>query len=368
MRRIPPFRVCLLLGVCLLWNMAFPAGAAEPSVPISKELLDHAGLDIVWQAALPILDKERIGTMIVLEDRLDVRSTRNYVWSMERNTGKTVFAESIAPRDLLVLGWTAYNDRLITVINNQIVEFDKNTGRRQQVNDPKVGIVAPVARNSQYFYVAGGDRRLHAFRATDMVRIFNGDPGKDSMVTSVLADDDMVVVGTEAGDLVAMATNMPRKLWEFDAPGALAGPLVRDGSSFYFASKDTYVYRIDMVGPTRVSFVWRHQTEAFLDREPRVARNAVYQYALYRGLCAIDKQLGTTLWMLPEGLDLLAEAGNRAYILTSNKTLAVMDNTTGKYVCCANFGTIAKYATNTMDGKIYVADERGRVVCLQPRP
>ena len=72
--------------------------------------------------------------------------------------------------------------------------------------------------------------------------------------------------------------------------------------------------------------------------------------------------------MLPEGLDLLAEAGDRAYVLTANRTLAVMDNTTGNCVYGANFGAVAKYATNTTDGKIYVADERGNIVCLQPRP
>ncbi len=366
MRRIPLARTYLFLGVCLL-SVATCAVAGRPAAPISDELLGHAGLDVVWRTTVPLLDKESIGTMLVLQDRLYIQSSRNYVWSLERNTGKAVFAEFIAPRDMLVLGLTAFDDRLIAVINNQIVEFDKNTGRQARVNDPEVGIVAPVARNSQYYYVAAGDGRLYAFKADDMVRAFNGTVPHKTMMTSVLADDDMVVVGTDGGNLLALAAHRPRKLWQFDASDALAGPIVRDGGSFYFASKDTYVYRIDQAGPNQVAFTWRCQTPALLDREPRVAARNVYQYALYRGLSAIDKERGTMLWSLPEGLDLLAEAGNRAYVLTSNKTLAVMDNTTGQCVSRVNFGTIAQHATNTTDGKIYVADERGHVVCLQPR-
>lgn len=366
MGRNPLSRAWLLWGVCLLWGTPVPAGAAEPSVGVSKELLEGAGLEVAWQATLPLLAKESIDTMLVLEDRLYVRSSRNYVWSMERDTGKTVFALSIAPPDLLVFGWTPYKDELITVINNQIVELDKNTGIQRRASNPDVGIVATVARNSDFFYVAGADRRLHAFKAQNMVHVFNGYVLHKPMITSVLADEDMVVVGTEGGNVMAMATDEPRRLWQFDAAGALAGPVVGDANSFYFASKDTNVYRIDQAGSTQIDFVWRYQTEAILDREPRVTSGAVYQYALYRGLSAIDKQRGTALWVLPEGLDLLAEAGHRAYILTKNKTLAMMDNTAGKCAYRANIGTVAKYGTNITDGKIYIADERGHVLCLQP--
>jgi outer membrane protein assembly factor BamB len=367
MKSTPLSRAWLVLSVCLLWDMPAPVGAIEPSVMVSKELLDHAGLDVLWRATLPLLNKETIDTMIVLDDRLYIRSSRNYVWSMDWETGKPVFARSIAFHDLLVVGWTAYHDRLIAVINNQIVELDKNTGVQQRAGDPGIGVVAPVARNSEYFYVPGGDRRLHAFKASDMVGVFNGGVSKNPMITSVWADDEAVVVGTDGGNVMAMAIDMPKRLWQFNAAGPIVGQVVHNANSFYFASKDTDVYRIDQVGSTRVSFVWRYQTQAILDRGPRVTSSAVYQYALYRALNAIDKESGTALWVLPEGLDLLSEAGHRAYVLTKNNTLAVMDNAAGKCVCCANVGVVAKYAPNVADGKIYIADDRGHVLCLQPQ-
>jgi hypothetical protein len=52
----------------------------------------------------------------------------------------------------------------------------------------------------------------------------------------------------------------------------------------------------------------------------------LYQYAVGRGLTAIAKQTGKVAWSLPEGTDLLAEAGTRAYVITKDRTLTVMDN------------------------------------------
>ena len=368
MGRISASTTWLLVGVCLLGGLAASIGTAETRPFASTESLDHSVLGVAWEVTLPLLDRESLDTMLVLEDRLYVRSSRNYVWSIERSTGKIVFARSIAPHGSLVLGWTPYEDRLITVVDNQIVELDKNTGIPRRTSDPEVGIVAPIARNSRFFYIAGSDRRLHALRTLDMTHVFDAAVAQEPLMNSVFADEETVVVGTDGVNLVAIAADTPKKLWQLDAGGAIAGPVVRDGESFYFASKDTNVYRVDRVGPMQADCAWRYQTEAILDREPRVTSGAVYQYALYRGLSAIDKRRGTALWVLPEGIDLLAEADNRAYVLSKNKTLAVMDNTTTKCLCWVDFSAVTKHATNTLDGKICVADDGGRMVCLQPVP
>ena len=111
---------------------------------------------------------------------------------------------------------------------------------------------------------------------------------------------------------------------------------------------------------------WRFQTESVLDRAPRVTEGFVYQYALGRGLTAIDKPTGRTAWALPEGLDLLAEAEGKAYVITTVHTLVVMDNVTGKRLYSVNCAPVIGHASNTDDARIYVADELGRIACLEP--
>jgi outer membrane protein assembly factor BamB len=198
------------------------------------------------------------------------------------------------------------------------------------------------------------------------VRIFKVAAENDSLITTVVADEGMVVFGTDAGNLVGMMADAPRKLWQFDAPEGMAGPVIRDGTSFYFACRDTNVYRVDIPNLTTATLVWKYQSEAVLDRPPRVAAGFVYQYAVGRGLAAIDKQSGQALWSLPEGVDLLAEAGGRAYVITKNRTLAVMDNVTGKRLYAVNAAAVTDHASNTRDVRIYLADAGGRIACLQP--
>ena len=354
---------CLLgLGVTSVW------GADASNWLLSKDLLDHAKLTLVWQETLSVRKGEGIEQMLLLNDRLYVRSQRNYTWSLDRRTGRGIFNGSIAPAGFPILGWVPYENRLISVIDNRLVQLDRDTGIKQSTDNLDVSVVAPPVRNSGFFYLSGGDQRLHALRADDLVELFQVSAKNESTINSVLADEEMVVFSTDAGNLIALAPDAPRKLWQFDAVQGISGPVIRDGRSLYFASKDTNVYRIDVVDTTAVSLVWKFQAEALLDRAPRVTPNAVYQYALDRGLSAIDKTSGRTLWSLPEGLDLLADTAGRAYVMTKFKTLAVMDNVTGRKLYWVNLAPVAYHATNQLDRKIYVAGADGRIACLEPMP
>ena len=345
-----------------------PSAAVTPPAEglISPELLDHARLKPLWQQRLPVKEGESFPLMTLLGDRLYIRSSLNYLWALDRVKGSIVFSRSIAPAGIPMLGLTAYDNRLITVIGNQLVELDQDTGAERRVSDLELSIIAPVVRNNQFFYVSAADRRLHALRAKDLVQIFEVAAEDDSLITTVTADDALVAFGTDAGDLIAIQPNAPRKLWQFKVPEAISGPVLRDSDAFYFASVDTNVYRIDATSTTTSTLGWKCQTEAALDCPPVVTAGFVYQYAPGRGLTAIPKQAGKPAWRLPEGVDLLAEVGGQAYVVTKLGTLAVMDNATGHKLYAVNFAPVAYHATNTMDARIYIADKAGRVVCLEP--
>jgi outer membrane protein assembly factor BamB len=247
-----------------------------------------------------------------------------------------------------------------------MVQLDVETGVEKQVIDLGLSVVAPPVRNSKFFYVSDADRRLRALRAKDMVRLFQVAAENDSLITTILADEEKIVFGTDAGNLIGVKADGPRKLWEFKAVDAIAGPVIPDANSYFFADKDMSVYRVDVDASFKVDLAWKYPTEGVLDRSPRVTKDVVYQYAFARGLTAINKQSGRTIWALREGVDLLAEAAGKAYVITSEKTLAVMDNATGRKLFWVNFGPVVNHAANTVDAKIYVADAQGHVACLAP--
>lgn len=372
-------KALIVLAVSFLWSglpLHTAAGATKNVAPVvtekasdwllSPELLEHARLKTVWQQTLPVKPGEKFEAITLLGDRLYLRSDRNFTWSLDAAKGDMIFSRSMARESVPMLGLAAYGDRIISVVGDQLIEYSNVTGSEQRVADLELGIVAPLVRNEQFFYVAAADRRLHALRAHDLVRIFKVAPEDDSLITTVVAEDNMVVFGTSEGDVVAIMADAPKKLWQFKAPEAVAGSIVRDGNSFYFACKDTNVYRIDMTETMKAAMAWKFQTEAVLDRSPLVTDGFVYQYAPGRGLTAINKQQGQAAWALPEGLDLLAESDGKAYVITKTRTLAVMDNATGKRLYSVNCAPVTGHASNTQNARMYIVDGRGRVACLEP--
>ena len=65
-------------------------------------------------------------------------------------------------------------------------------------------------------------------------------------------------------------------------------------------------------------------------------------------------------------VELLAEGRGRAYVITDGEKLVVMDNARAKRLHSVNFAGATVHLSNTGDDKFYIADKRGRVVCLQP--
>jgi outer membrane protein assembly factor BamB len=218
-------------------------------------------------------------------------------------------------------------------------------------------------RNEPFFYIAGTDMRMHALRSGDKVQVFEVAAKSDSRITSVVADENSVIFSTEAGEVISIEAEKSKKLWQFNAGDGIAGPIVKDAASLFVASKDTDVYRLN-AGNGKL--IWKHQTGAMLEKGPLVTESIVYQYARGEGLSAIDKENGKLLWQMADGEDLLAESNGKAYVITKTGTLAVMDNKKTKQLYSADFTAVSRYASNTTDSRIYIADTNGRIACLQP--
>ncbi|UCF15590.1 MAG: PQQ-binding-like beta-propeller repeat protein [Phycisphaerales bacterium] len=334
---------------------------------VSTELLRHAGLKIVWESELPIRKGETLAQLLLLGNRVYAISSRNYVVSMDKDTGKNVFSRTVAPEGFPIAGLVLHDDTILCVGGSKLEELDIETGKRIRQVDVGFGITAPAARNSNFFYIAGTDNRLHVYRARDRVQIFPAAAPDDSTITSIVADDNFVVFSTETGYLISIAPDAPRRLWQFKAGDAIAGSVVKDWMSLFFASADTNVYRLDIVGlPEKTRRVWKYQAAAMLDKAPRVTQEVVYQRVRGKGITAIDRETGSRLWRVTGGADLLAEGKGRAYIITEGEKLVVMDNTKAKKLYSVNLAGVRVHLSNTGDDKFYIADKSGRLMCLEP--
>jgi len=333
---------------------------------VTPELLEEGKLEILWEDKLPIQKTEELESMSIVGERIYALSSRNYMICLDRNKGKTIFSRSVAAAGLPVGRLVPYEDELMFVLGNRLVEMNGQTGKELRAKTIEIGLACPGARNSSFYYLSGKDRRLHVLHAENGVEFFEVAVENDPMITSIAADEDFVVFGTDAGNVVSILPDRPRRLWQFDAGGAIAGPIVREGRSLFFASKDTNIYRVDVFNLPVKELVWKYQTAGVPETSPHVTQKVVYQYIRGKGVTAIDRESGKGIWSLGEGVELLAEAKGKSYVISKNGTLAVMDNVRGKKLYSVNFRQVKRYAVNTADSKIYIADKSGRIACVQP--
>ena len=327
------------------------------------KLLEAAGLKILWENKLPMKSSESLERLFILGNRIYALSDRNYMICLNREKGNVIFSRSVADAGLPVVGLELYKDELFSIVGNELVEINPEFGTERSAKRLKFSVVCPAARNSLYFYIAGSDRRMHTLRAEDKVEVFEAAAKDDSMITSIVADENFVVFATDGGGVTSMLADKPKRLWSFYAAEGISGSIVRDGKSLFFASKDTNVYKVNILTG---ELVWKYQTAAVLERSPRVSESIVYQYVHGQGLVALDKKNGELIWELAEGVDLLTEADGKAYVIANSGKLVVMDNKKGKQQYSVNFAGVSKYASNVPDSKIYISDEDGRIACLKP--
>lgn len=330
---------------------------------VSGELLKAAELELVWANKVAMRKGETLKQLFIAGENIYSLSSGNYITALNRQKGTMIFSRTLSPAGFPVVGWELYNDVIFSIVGNELVEIDPQSGKELSAMRLDVSAACAAARNHSYFYIGGTDRRVHTLRADDKVRLFRVGAENDSAVVSIVADEDFVVFATDGGNVVSFTAGGPKQLWQFYAAEAIVGPIARDGSSLFVASKDTNVYRLDI---RTGKLIWKYQTAAMLERGPRVTQEAVYQYVRNKGLWAIDKENGELMWQLAEGVDLLAEAGGKAYVITNERTLVVMDNNTGKQLYSVNFAGVSKYTANAGDSKMYIANEDGRIACIKP--
>jgi outer membrane protein assembly factor BamB len=331
---------------------------------ISEKLLNQAGLSTVWQTAVPLNAGEKVQRIDILGDYLYVLTGTNYLFCLDRNTGKMSFATTIALPKMPVSAPSSYKNIAYIVAENKLIAFDilqRAEISRMILNIP---VSAAAAANEKYVYLPGMDKRLHILDANGGHELFKVTADDFSGITSVLATETSVIFATNGGSVICMETSSPKRIWQFNAVGGITAPLTSASNWIYAGSRDTNLYKIDA---NSGKMVWNSPFHAgsALTTPPRATHTIVYQYAENKGVYAIDANSGKQLWLLPDGTDMLAENGSTAYIMDKNNNCVAMDNRQAKKIYIINFAPVTAHAANTDDAKIYIMDGKN-ISCIAP--
>jgi len=361
----------LVLGVAFVvcCSSGFSAAAGEYQRLVRPESLRHelGGLKVVWETKVPIKMGEKLDRLIILGDRIYALSDVNYMSALNREDGQAIYAlnGSLAAVGLPIMGLDVFENDLYSILGNDLVLINSETGVRRVGKRLVVSSTSPAVRNSSYFYFGGSDRRMHILQAGDMVEVFQVAADNDSVVTSIIADEEFVVFGTDAGNVISIMAGEPKLILKFKAAKVIGGRLVRSGDDLVFSSKDTKVYKLDI---NTGEFLWRrpYASGGLLESGPQVTKDVVYQYVRGKYVVAIDRKNGTGMWELDGGVGLLAESAGRAYVITDDAKIEVIDNKKAAQLYTLDLLGVSLHVSNTVDSKIYVGDDSGRIACLTP--
>ncbi|MCD6176185.1 MAG: PQQ-binding-like beta-propeller repeat protein [Planctomycetes bacterium] len=343
------------------------AGAGQDNAAlVSAELLREAGWTHNWQMNLPLKADEEVAGLRVKGSRLYAMTNTNILFCIDRKEGRVQCSSQLSASRLPVCKPVCYEDKFWFIVGSEMMVFDPNVGDFTiKEKFPQVGSSAEcgLARNKEYVYISGSDNRLHAINIDGFWQQFTATADNDSPIVSVLATDDIVVFATQAGNVVGMSPNKAKKLWQYDVTGRIKGQLVLDGEDIYVGSLDSKLYKL---GLSSGKLIWKspfHSGAPIRDTFA-VGTEIIYLYSPLNGLYGVNKQTGKPIWQVASGEGMICETPQKGFVFALPGIVKVMDNKSGKELYSVNFSSVQRYAVNTTDAVMYLADTKGRLMSV----
>lgn len=359
----------VVMCVIVLLAAATTVGAAKTGLLVEPALLDPAGLEPAWQVNLPMQNAEAVERMYVFDAYLYVLTTHNYLYVIDIEKQAFRFGVQLALRGLPVRPPLLRDAQLWFIVGSELIVVDPKAGgidfKKQLKHIGRTAIGTPDA-NSRRLFVAGSDKRLHSIVLDGYWQDFMAAAEDGAQVNSVVASDEYVVFTTESGHVISIWPDQAKKRWTYDVVGRINAPIVRQGEWLYVGTDNAKLYKLN-VRSGRSAWTDAFHAGAPLEKSVSPGKQVVYQSAEDKGVYAVDKQTGKSIWNVPAGIDVLTEIGSHAYVYAKPGVLVVMDNSKGGQRYSVNFATVKKYAVDMTAACLYVADLQGRVLCIKQK-
>jgi outer membrane protein assembly factor BamB len=364
----------MIMGVMVLsLSVLLPAAGQKAEVRdsqteplVSSALIQEAGWQKNWQLNLPVKADEQIDRVFIHGPYVYALTDSNILFCVDREKGRTLYAVIVCQRTLPLCSPLFYEGQLGFIAGNQFHVFDPSNGQIHQAEAiEQVGNIfaCAIARNSDYIYIAGSDNRLHVISPDGYWQYFTASADNDSAINSVKANDQIIVFSTQAGNVVGMNPLAAEKKWQYDISGSIQAPLSVDEQFVYAAGMDAKLYKLTR---DKGKLVWKQpfHTGAPIRDEVTLGASVVYAYNDLNGLHAVNKETGLQVWNLKDGREVICEAGDKAFVYSRPGVLKVLDNAAGSELYSINFSQVQRYAINTEDAVMYLADKKGRLMSV----
>lgn len=329
----------------------------------SKELLSAAGLKNVWESRISLIAGEEISEIWETDNSLFLLSSSNYLTCLDKSAGDMKFGLEIAPIGVPIFEPCFADGMISFVAGNTVINIDSELGTVKDRFPLEYTAVTGLVRSGNYDFIASAENIIYAVRWQDKLPIYKVSADNSSKITSIAATNNgNVVFTTEKGNIVCFEAADKRKQWQYNAVSKITAPVAIADGFVYVSGEDTNIYKISQFTG---KLDWKFWAQGSMDKSASIGNNTIYQYVRDMGLYGIDKATGKKLYLIEDGINIMSEKGDLAYVFADNGMLKVANNSTGEIIKTVNFFPAEYFAANTANSRIYTADKSGKIVCLE---
>lgn len=355
-------RIVALIGIAL---GALAPASAQSSDFIASGPLHDAGLKKFWQITLPLEADQEIASGHLVDDQLYLMTNDGYVFAVHADTGVTRWVKRVTRGGYPLWRPCHTNDRTLFVTPAVVSMYDRVYGTPIEQIDLDFPAGSAGATDGRLLFLGGIDQRCYAFDLTTGYEVWKFRTDGQIVAQPTVFEGAVYVASDDGGVYSCNARNRAYR-WIFRTAGSLKASPVVDANGVYIASTDHSLYLIEKnTGWMR----WQARLSGPLDEPPVVTPEVAYQYGREDGLVAVNTHgMGDDeriRWKLPDGRMLLTLDDQRAYVLSRDQRLLVVDKASGAVEHEIEAWGFLMGMPAPADHAVYVASRSGRVFCAR---
>lgn len=371
-----------------LWSLAVAlalvGGCTSTTAPVTQTVAEIPAMSFSpqWKAQLP-LDGRKLESMYLRDDLIILYTTNHVAYGVNRASGVLAFITDVTRTPVTLFAPTTIADKVYYPSNTNFSVYDK---KGKLIDTLELGFPlssGAVSDGPMLFF--GGDRGTGRLFCLDTRQSFAAghaiprwELATDSsaaVVSQPATYQGLIYVAFQDGKVYAVNADNRNGVWpikDFQSATGLAGyfrcdgevdaDLRADGAGVYVASRDTKLYCLNR---TTGLVKWIYFASEPLDQACEVTNTTAYIHVNGKGLVAIDKNNGKfhrdPKWVMADATRFLAEDDKFAFLLRGKNTIVAVDKQTGEPKFTSKRKDLAFFGTNTKDGVVYAANERGEL-------
>ena len=180
--------------------------------------------------------------------------------------------------------------------------------------------------------------------------------------------NDRLVVGSEAGNIIAIDTARGTVLWRRSLNAAVRSPLVALGGAIFVTTAGGELHALNAENG---ELLWRTLLGGESTTAPAVTEAAIFTAAVGRGVIALDPQSGRELWVTdfngwPRSSPLVH--GGQVYVGGPDRRLYFLDALSGSVRTSLQLDGPVFSAPSIVEDTVYFVDGNGWVRAVSARP